>query len=64
MLKERLSKAEEQSGSSIGQAEGDGLRAEVNSLKSTICEKDERIKKLEKSKITKTQIQNIQKLKV
>jgi len=33
-------------------------------LKKTIDEKDERIKKLEKSKITKTQIANIQKLKV
>ena len=59
-LKQRLAQAETKANS----ADADGLRAEVDSLVQTISEKDERIKKLEKSKITKSQIQNIQKLKV
>ena len=63
-LKERLSKAEAHADSSADRAEADGSQAEVDSLKSAICENDERIKKLEKSKIIKTQFQNIQKLKV
>ena len=57
-LKERLHKAESQKGSAGGETD------EVAALKSTLVEKDARIKKLEKSKITKQQIQNIQKLKV
>lgn len=58
-LKQRLAQAESKATS----ADANALQAEVDSLMQTISEKDERIKKLEKSKITKSQIQNIQKLK-
>ena len=40
------------------------MSAELADLKKSLREKDERIKKLEKTKITKSQIANIQKLKV
>ena len=59
-LKQRLAQAESQATS----ADANALQAEVDSLVQTISEKDKRIQKLEKSKITKSQIQNIQKLKV
>ena len=60
-LKERLAKAES---AQNGSGANESLQAEVKALTSTLREKDERIKKLEKSKITKSQIANIQKLKV
>ena len=60
-LKDRLAKAEStQNGPKVAES----LQEELKALKKTLDEKDERIKKLEKSKITKTQIANIQKLKV
>jgi len=62
-LKEKLAKAESAQSSSLGRIQEEDLQAEVTELKSTLREKDERIKKLEKSKITKSQIANIQKLK-
>jgi len=62
-LKNRLAKAESEVGNIAGRAEIERLQKEVKELKCTLGEKDERIKKLEKSKITKSQIANIQKLK-
>lgn len=60
-LKDRLAKAESiQNGPNVAES----LQKELKAFKKTLDEKDERIKKLEKSKITKTQIANIQKLKV
>ena len=60
-LKDRLTKAEStQNASKVVET----LQAEVKELTQTLCDKDARIKKLEKSKITKSQIANIQKLKV
>jgi chromosome segregation ATPase len=60
-LKDRLAKAEStQKASTVVE----NLQAEVKELTQTLCDRDERIKKLEKSKITKSQIANIQKLKV
>ena len=63
-LKERLAKAESANNVAGASAvEVENLRSEVEELKSTLSNKEERIKKLEKSKITKSQIANIQKLK-
>jgi len=60
-LKGRLAKAESiQNGPKVAES----LQDELKALKKTIDEKDERIKKLENSKITKTHIANIKKLKV
>ena len=61
ILKDRLTKAESTQHASKGV---ETLHAEVKELTQTLCDKDARIKKLEKSKITKSQIANIQKLKV
>jgi hypothetical protein len=60
-LKDRLAKAESaQHDASVDE----NVLAELTDLMKAIRDKDERIKKLEKTKITKSQIANIQKLKV
>ena len=67
-LKDRLAKAESaqkiSAASNVAGVKVDSLQTEVKELKSTLRDKDARIIKLEKSKITKSQIANIQKLKV
>ena len=67
-LKDRLAKADASqkalAANSTPKAEVGSLQAEVKELRSTLRSKDERIKKLEKSKITKSQIASIQKMKV
>lgn len=60
-LKDRLAKAESTQRDSSVAAD---LRKELMDLKNSLRDKDERIKKLEKTKITKSQIESIQKLKV
>jgi chromosome segregation ATPase len=60
-LKDRLAKAESTPNAS---KVVDDLQAKMKELTQTLRDKEERIKKLEKSKITKSQISNIQKLKV
>ena len=60
-LKDRLAKAESAQHDSSTE---ENMLVELRDLKQTLRDKDERIKKLEKTKITKSQIANIQKLKV
>ena len=60
-LKDRLAKAESKPNAS---EVINNLQAKMKELTQTLYDKEERIKKLEKSKITKSQIARIQKLKV